>query len=313
MAATASEAAGERTVVGSPDSGGRRVRRLLSSGANAGCDALQFPPATPSRPRPDTDGGMVTGVAAFADYIDDGLGVLDRHAWLVAVPVVSGVLGVGNIARVLAHRGFYVGVSFPLPAPIVDVWTFVNPPQDGVTTSATVLIALALAVVHAALSAGYLSCLRDALAGERPDFRRGVGRYLLPLLGFQLLASVTVLAGALLAVPFPPLFVLVLPLFLLVGYLFFGAPYLVVAEERRLVDALARSYRFALAGGPYFAFAAGYLLIGTAVSVVATLAVVNLGVVGVLLGAVVAGPVGVVLGAATMAMIRDMPARVDGL
>ena len=121
-----------------------------------------------------------------------------------------------------------------------------------------------------------------------------------------MLAAAALLVTFLFVVVVPPLVILVVPALLFVGYLFFGAPYLVVAEDRALVPALERSYELAVAGGPYFGFAVGFLLLGTAISIVASLVVLNLGLVGVLVGSVVAAPAGVVFGGATMAMVLDV-------
>ena len=96
------------------------------------------------------------------------------------------------------------------------------------------------------------------------------------------------------------------PAFLVLSYLFYATPYLLVVADAPVGEALGRSYEWALAGGPYFAYGVAYLLFVAAVSAAGTVVVVNLGAVGILLGAVASAPVALALTFATTEFVAEM-------
>lgn len=234
---------------------------------------------------------------------------------LALVPLVSSLLQFEKFQRVLGFHGGHVGVNFRFPAAVADLWTLVSLPNQGggVHVTGPLLLLPVLVVVQAALAAGYLGSIRSMLAGDRYAFADCVGRYFLPFLGYSALTF----GLGLVSVGFAAaggrgaaalVLVVGLPAHLLLAYLFYATPYLVVVRDSGLLDALAESYRLALAGGPYAAFAGGYLVATAGISLVATAVVVNLGPVGLLLG-LVGGPlVGLTLTVATMQFVLDLVA-----
>ena len=81
-------------------------------------------------------------------------------------------------------------------------------------------------------------------------------------------------------------------------------------RDAGLVDALGRSYGYAIEGGPYAGFAIRYLGAVLLLSLVGTL-FVNLGPVGVVLGAALAAPVGLAFNVAVMSFVRDLERTPD--
>lgn len=237
--------------------------------------------------------------------LDSGVAVAADHPLLALVPLATALLAVENIQRVATFRGMHVGLSFPTPSSVVDVWTFVSVPQTGVSgPSAVPLVALPVYVlVRGLLAAGYLGSIHDALRGRELAFAANVRQYAVPMVGLELLQLGAVLA----LVPLAELsVVLVVPAglgLLVAGYLFYGAPYLVAGADEGVVDALAHSYRLATDAGAYARFFGGLLVAGAALSALVTAVVVNLGLVGVLLGAVLAAPLGVAVNAAAMVVV----------
>ena len=158
-------------------------------------------------------------------------------------------------------------------------------------------------LVQSALAAGYLGSVDQWIEEGRFDFLGNVARHLPGLLGYTALvwgltllaASVGLVSGALL---------LIVPAFLLFNYLFFAAPYLVVVDGDGVVGALERSYRWAVAGDDYFAFAVQFFVAVALVSVPTTLVAVNLGVGGVTIAAFCVAPVGLTFTAATTLFVR---------
>lgn len=244
----------------------------------------------------------------YARLLDRGTAVASDEPELAVVPLVAGLLAVGNVETVIGFDGFHVGLKFPFPSPILTVWSFVSLPSQGVSgPSAVPLLALPLlAVTHGLLAAGYLGRIHAVLVGRSTSFVGDVGRYAAPMVGFQLLLVGAVLALVVPLLVSPLLFVFVVPVLLVAGYCFYAAPYLVVAADEPLVDALVHSYELATDGGAYLGFFWRFLVGGTAVSIVATAAVVNLGLVGVALGVVLAAPLAVALNAATMALAEQL-------
>jgi len=235
-----------------------------------------------------------------------------RHLALALVPFVSVFLDVTNIVRVVSFRGGHAGITFRFPAAVVDYWTFAsvpNPP-DGVHVTGTLLFVPVAILLKAALAAGYLGSIAEATGTGRYDFAANVRRYVVPFLGYIaitfLLGSGAVLLGLLGGPGGAALLVfLLVPLFLIFGYLFYATPYLIVLRDVGLVAALRESYAYAIGDGAYAAFAIRYLVAVLLLSIVGT-AFVNLGAVGIVVGAALAAPVGLILNVAVMEFVRDL-------
>lgn len=246
-----------------------------------------------------------------AELLERAAAVAADHPVLAAVPLLSSLLAVEKVQRVAGFRGMHSGFTLPTPTPVLDLWTFVSVPQTGVNgPSAVPMVALpAFLVVRGVLAAGYLGGIDDALADHPLALAGSVRAYALPMIGFQVLV-----AGAAAAlVPMASLSAVVLvPLTLALvagSYLFYGTPYLVVTAEEGLVGALGHSYRLATSGGAYAGLFVSLLAGGAALSAVATSVVVNLGLVGVLVGAVLVAPLALVVNAVAVALFRDLTER----
>lgn len=250
---------------------------------------------------------------SFGERLEDGLGRATDHLPLAAVPLVLSLLSVDNVRRVLEYRGVHFGIAFPLPPAVPNLWTFVNVPDQGsgVHVAPTLPWLPVLVVVQAALAAGLLGSVHQTLREGRYDFSRNARRYFGRFLGYELLVYAAVLATVALAAVAPPLLLLAIPGYLVVGYLFFAAPYLLVIEELGVEDALAKSYEWALGGGAYARFAGGYLLAGAGISIIATAVVVNAGAVGIAVGSVAAAPVSLAFVFATTRFVADTAADDD--
>ena len=165
-------------------------------------------------------------------------------------------------------------------------------------------------VLRAALAAGYFGSLAGALERGRYGFVGHVRRHFVPFLGFTVLPMLVLLPLALLGVAnhafLLPAMLLLVPAFIVAAYLFYATPYLIALRDAGLRMALEDSYRMAVAGGPYWRYALGYAGFVLAVSAVATAVVVNLGLLGVAVGAVAAAPVGLAANAATMRFVADV-------
>lgn len=231
---------------------------------------------------------------------------------LAFVPFVSAFLDWSNIVRVIDFRGGHLGINFRFPSAVADVWTFVSVPNQGsaVAGGPTILIPVAIAV-QAALAAAYLGSLRDATESGEYDVLDNARRYFLRMFGYQLLAVLLVLAtvgggvagGSGAAVL---LVIVLIPIYLLLAYLFYATPYLVVIRDAGLIEALRGSYEHAVEAGDYLSFAVQYLVAVALLSIVGTAVVVNLGVVGIIVGAVAAAPVALTLNLATLDFLSDL-------
>jgi hypothetical protein len=244
----------------------------------------------------------------------------DRTLPLAAVPMVVSLLALDRLRRVTRFDGFNLGISFGFPSTVSTGWTFLSLPSgpSGPTVTPTdpgvfTLVSAVGTLLTAALGAGYLGSLRRAVAGESRQFLADVRAHFLPLLLLQVgvfLAGLLFVGAALVT---PLLLVLVLPLLLVVAYLFYAAPYLVVTGDRSLMSALRASYRYATAGGPYASFFARYLLVVALVSIPATPPFTSLGLVGALVGMVLLAPVGLLFDDATMSFLRDLDGGAPGV
>ena len=232
---------------------------------------------------------------------------------LSLVPFVLAALSLDKFGRVAASNAdFRFGITLGFPTTVSSAWEFVNVPRPSPGSNlppgdlgATALVLLAVAVLSAALGAGYLGSLRREFAGVERSFLDDSRAYFGPFLGFELLHLALVLAGLLAALVAVPLGLVVLPFLFAFAYLFFAAPYLVVVEGIDLPSALRRSYEHATSGEEYAFFFVQYLAGVGLVSVVATPLFSN-SVLGAAVGVIVLAPVALLFDAATMLFVRDL-------
>lgn len=126
----------------------------------------------------------------------------------------------------------------------------------------------------------------------------------LPMLAVQVVTAAAAILAFLPALVSPAFVVLAFPAALLVTYLLYGAPYLVVLD-RSATDALAGSYRLALDSREYRSFGLRYLGVAAVASIPLTALATNAGVLGVLAAAAIAAYPSYVGSVATMRVVAD--------
>lgn len=273
------------------------------------------PPGDPPADDFGTSRGFDGGprVPSFSEYLERGRAVLDHHPSLAVVPLLAAFLHVDNVRKVLAEPDVHFGVTFRLPTSIATFWTFASVPtlDSGFYVSPTLWLAPLFVVVESALAAGYLGSIHDAVETGRYEFGRNTKRYFPRFAGYTLLLWLALALAVPVALVSPALVLLLVPVWLVLAYFFYATPYLFVAADLGVVDALRRSYELSQETDSYGRFALRYLLFVAAASIVGTL-FVNLKLVGVVLGAVLAAPLALTLNAATMAFVTDLVERQDG-
>jgi len=244
----------------------------------------------------------------FLDRLGAAWPRISRHLELALVPALTSLLAIENVDRVVGAEGFTIGATFRFPAPIIDLWTFVSLPArqtGGLYVSPFLAVLPLLLVVEGVLAAGYLGSVEAALRTGSYGFFASVRRYGVRIVVYTFLWNAGVFLLGVLAV-INPLFILVgILLFLWLSYRLYATPYLIVIRDLPLGVALERSWQWGRQGGEYFSFGVGYLLTVAAISIGATFFVTTTGVVGVIVGILVAAPLGLALTAAAMAFVRE--------
>jgi hypothetical protein len=232
--------------------------------------------------------------------------LLDDLYPLLLVPLTLSVLRFDNLQSVISHRGGYVGLRFPLPVPVGDLWLFVSPPGSagavGPSVSAqasgaglfvALLFGFLVSVgIESVLTAGYIGSIQQYRREHTYDFLSNVQRY------WQSYLVLLALPFAVVALSVPivravPGFLLFVALGLLVAlYLFWGAWFLVPVADVGAVEALRRSYRLAVSEDAYMHWTLLHLLIAAPLSLLLTTLAVAGGVLGVTISLAVALPVG---------------------
>ena len=258
---------------------------------------------------------------SFTERLTAGWARAGEMTALAAVPFVLSLTNVDALTAIVAHDGFHIGFKATLPISVVTVWAFVDPPTTGVSvtsglpaTAPYALVAIpAVALVHAVLSAGYFGSMGAAVVGRERSFADCVRSHLrpflvlvfLPYLLFVPLAGgalgLGAIDGALVALLF-----LVFPVLVVLGYLFYAAPYLVALRDTDAVTALRASYDLAVEGGPYFRYALGFAGFVLLLSPVMSLVVVNVPGVGLLAGIAAGSYLGLVANVTTMRFVADI-------
>ncbi|SFR52768.1 hypothetical protein [Halogeometricum limi] len=266
---------------------------------------------------------MVSDSIPFTDRLADGWRRSADAVWLAFVPVLTALFSVDKLASVAEMDGFHVGVNFlGFPSPAENVWQFVSTPQSGVVVDLTSSLSVLFVsfVVTTPLLGGYLGSVRRLLDDGETDLRfvDDALAYLAPMavwVGVPTAATgaLAVTTGGFRTVPgsggLLPLVLLLFVAYVVLGYLFYAAPFLVALRETGLVDALRASYGLAVDGGPYAAYTLGYVLFVVVVSPFATLLVVNLGVLGLALGVPLGARLGLAATTATMRFLADVDDR----
>ena len=268
-------------------------------------------------------------MVSFTDYAGSVLDRSNGAMELALVPLVYSFLQVGNLQRLAAFDGVRFSLRLVFPQPVVSLWSFVEapPPTTGgfeVTGPATGPLVLlpVLVVVEAVLVAGFLGSLDEAFRTGEYGFLRNVRRYGLDLLVYNVIVAGVAVGSALLLVGVVGTagaggvvlaLLFGLPAVLVLGYLFYAAPFLVVVEDRNAVAAFARSAALAADFGPYAGYFIRHAVVGGVVAILATPVVTATGLGGAAIGAVVLAPVGLVFSGATLLFLQDHVAdRPDG-
>lgn len=262
---------------------------------------------------------------AFTTRLGDGWRRARRSLPLALVPLLFALTDVEKLRAVTAFDGVHVGFRLGLPASVVTLWQFVSVPQSGVNVDPGVpLSALPLVpvsvpvflVVQAFLTAGYFGSVAERLrTGEYRFVHHATAHFFsflvltaLPVVVFLPLALGLVGPGAVtgeraVSVPFVVLgFISVV----VVSYLFYATPYLLVLRGSGLVDAARGSYALAVAGGPYLSYSGGVALFVLAVSPVASAVVVSAPTLGLPAGLSVGSVLGLAVNVATMRFVADL-------
>ncbi|MFB6189086.1 MAG: hypothetical protein ABEI57_04310 [Halapricum sp.] len=249
---------------------------------------------------------------AYRIWIAQGYSITKRHLLWALVPLVTSLLSVVSIHQTLEISGVYVRPTLSFPGPIVDLWTIVAVPLDGVGSLLhSVLVAtLPLSAVLTGLIAGaYLGSLDDLLDHERPSFRRNLVRYGVRLGLYSLLwdgASAAAIGVMILSLP---LGIAAFVVYLLVTYRLWATPYLVVAADLSLSAALRRSWRLSAGGGPYRQFSLYFLATTLLLSIPRTYGVVTYAPTGLVVGALVLAPIAMTMSVASLGFVKSLVAE----
>ncbi len=160
-------------------------------------------------------------------------------------------------------------------------------------------------VIAAAVTAGYLGGIDRRLRGERAAPLTCLAQF-----APRMLLYYAVFFGAMfLALPIlliaPPLLLLAIPFIILIGYLFYAVPFLLVVADEGVLESFRRSYGFALSGGPYLSFALWHVVVTGICSLVLSV-LASGGGVGVLIALLVVVPLSLVLTAATVSFCQEL-------
>lgn len=240
----------------------------------------------------------------FDRAVDVTLDSLD----LALVPIVATILSFSKIARAL-EAGGGGGMTFPFPAGLPTLWTYVSLPNGaagGVAGPIALISFFPLFVLGllatSALEAGFLGSLSRRIDDEPIDPIESARRFTLRIVGVNLL-RVAIVVIVLPLMVLPPLAIIVV---LVLSYLTYGLPFAFVSQDAGVRAALGQSVNHALAGGRYATFGFGHMVIGAIASFALTGLVLNGGLAGVLLGALVVAVPAVFVATYGLLLFREL-------
>jgi hypothetical protein len=236
-----------------------------------------------------------------------------RSLTLAVVPFVASLVSLSKLRQALSAGGG--GITFPFPSGLPTLWTYVSLPGvagPGVATAATPAALLAVVplflvglLVTSALEAGFLGALDGRIGDGERGFGASVAHFGLRMVGVNLVRTAVVLA----ALPFvvvPPLIVIALVAVIVLGYLTYGLPFVVVTQEVGVVTALGRTVDHATGSGGYARFGFAHLLAGAVASVPLSILARNGGIPGILVGAAIVAVPAVFVAAYGLFVFRDL-------
>lgn len=234
------------------------------------------PAPSSSTPSPDPPDGRLSRA----------LETTRRSLPLAVLPFLASVLAPAKVATVRSSTTD-AGVTFSFPSGLPTLWSFVQ--ANGITLSGPGGLALATwlplaavgLLVSAVLEAAFVGGVSNRVDGEDAALAANARRYGPRMVGVNLVRFAVVLV----ALPFALLGPLVLLPIIVLGYLTYGLPFVLVVEDVGVGAALSRSVSDAVASGAYARFGVAYLLGMLVPSFVLTVVVYGSGLIGVVLGA----------------------------
>lgn len=200
------------------------------------------------------------------------------------------------------------GTDFTFETPTENITL---PLESALDTGFLVGVGLLL-ILYAALSsviaAGYLGGIDRRLRGEPVAIRACLLEYTPRFFAYHLLVFGAFLALVPVVITAPATLLLVFPLIIVLGYLFYAAPFLFVVDDAGFLEAFRRSYGYAVDFGPYVSFAFAYVVVAAVASVVLSLVVSVGGIVALTVALALATPLSLVLTAATVSFLHALVA-----
>ncbi len=236
---------------------------------------------------------------------------------LILVNMLYSIIDFDSISRVLSFNGFHVGFKALIPKEVIDLWDLVSLPNTGgqviyveiagisysVTESAIALVmivGLLLTVVYGIVSFIYLRYLFEKGIGL--DSVAGWNR-VIDVIAYNLLFYLIAIVFAVFLVYGDPVAAVILVIVtLILSYFLYATPFIIVAKDEFVVNALKKSVSFAITD-EYLAYTLLFLLITVGCSFIFTLIVVNTKILGILAMLVPAGMVGLWLASSTALMV----------
>lgn len=255
----------------------------------------------------------------FLDLLKKGWGHLSEIFLLGVIPVIATILTYKKLLAILQFRRFHFGVKFGFPTSIVDVWHFVSTPSGapGFLTSSFLFSrpllfvgnALIFIVLQSVLAAGYLGTINESFDMTSFSFVENAGKYLIDFLLYQVLMWFLSLLPLLVAL-LPFLWIFLFPLVLFIGYLLYGLPFIIVTTNRGFTASLKKSVNLgvqsAQGGTEYLSYGLKYFLFIAAFSIPFTLLVVNLKMIGIIIGTLLVIPLALILNSSTILFFRNL-------
>ncbi|WP_457751905.1 hypothetical protein [Thermococcus sp.] len=247
-------------------------------------------------------------VVEFTRLLSEAWGKFGEAVYLLPIPIILSLVDYGKVKQVMTFEGIHFGVRFPLPEPTPTLWSFVSlppAPHNTPLSAQGAVITAILILVGSYLSAGYVGSLRNIVLGNKANFFDSAERDFLGFLQFNLLIYGFVLLLVLVAMASPPSVLLAIPVLLVFLYMVYGTPFLISVLSLSFWEAFNMSIKLAGSGGEYLDYALKYLLFGVLVSIPLTFVVVDVRVMGVLFGLLIAALLSVTLTTATVMFFTE--------
>jgi len=243
------------------------------------------------------------------EYFSRACGLFKGLLHLILINIILSFLNFSEIIRVITFRGIHFGLKITFPTSIHVLWDFVSTPlTKSIYTGGFIGIILSITtlLLSALLAGGYIGVILRELNLKKPmKFIEYSVRYFPHILVYEVLIYALSLLLSFSLFISSVIFISTIFLFFILIYFIYATPFIIVIKDLSMINALRESMYLATKKS-YIIYTLLYVSITLVISIPITLITVNLNILGIIIGSIIASIPSLILTIATTLMVIDI-------